>query len=161
MQIPFHCALCPTDLSETGNAAVDVAYRLVGQGGTVHLLHVGEPPYLGNPLYVQYVQGWMPDPEDVEAGEERVRAKLHRLPPEDALSRGIRTEYHVIHGVNVAGEIEHLAREIGVDAVVMGSHGRTGLGRLVMGSVASEVIRRDGLPVILVHADVGQPARVH
>ena len=49
MKVPFQRILCPTDLSDTGNLAIPVAYRLAGNGARVHLLHVCEPPYLGNP----------------------------------------------------------------------------------------------------------------
>ena len=150
MKVPFHCILCPTDLSAIGNLAVPVAYRLAGQHAVVHLAHVCEPPFLGNPLYTQFVQGYVPTPEDVEAGEERVRLALHRLPPDDAIERGIRTEYHLPHDVSAADAIEALAHEVGADVVILGTHGRTGLSRLMMGSVAADVVKKEGLPVILV-----------
>jgi len=154
MKVPFHCILCPTDLSEIGNLAVPVAYCLAGQNAVVHLVHVCEPPFLGNPLYNQFVQGYVPTPEEVESGEERVRSALHRLPPDDAIERGIRTEYHLPHDVRAADTIEALAHEVGAAVVVLGTHGRTGLSRLVMGSVAADVVKKEGLPVILVHQDL-------
>jgi nucleotide-binding universal stress UspA family protein len=154
MKLPFRTILCPTDLSETGNLAVPVAYQLAANGGTVHLLHVAEPPFLGNPMYSQYVQGYVPTPEEQRAGEDRVQKKLHRLPPAEALDRGVRTEYHTVHGLNVPTVIEETAKEIGADVIVMGTHGRTGLGRILMGSVATDVVKKDGLPVILVHKDI-------
>ena len=40
------------------------------------------------------------------------------------------------------------------EAVVLGTHGRTGLGRILMGSVATDVVKKKGLPVILVHQDL-------
>ncbi|MHC5010599.1 MAG: universal stress protein [Planctomycetota bacterium] len=131
MKLPFHTILCPTDLSETGNLAIDVAYRLAGEGSVVHLLHVAEPPYLGNPMYSQYVQGYVPTPEEQEAGEERVRNKLRHLTPENALTEGVRTEHHLEHSVNVSDTIEEKAEEIGADVIIMGTHGR---GRASAGS---------------------------
>jgi nucleotide-binding universal stress UspA family protein len=154
MKVPFRTILCPTDLSEVGNQALPVAYQLGGEGSTVHLLHVAEPPYLGNPMYSQYVQGYVPQPEEVAAGEERVRQRLHRLPPESAPGRGVRTVFHLLHGVNVATLIAEKAVEVGADVIVMGTHGRTGLGRILMGSVATEIVRKEGVPVVLVHQDV-------
>ncbi len=156
MKVPFHTVLCPTDLSKIGNLAVPVAYRLAGDRATVHLLHVAEPPFLGNPLYNQFVQGYVPTPEEREEGEARVKKALHGLPPEDSLSRGVRTTYHLVHGMSVPDIIEETAKEIGADVVVLGTHGRTGLSRLVMGSVATEVVRKEDLPVILVHEDLSE-----
>jgi len=50
--------------------------------------------------------------------------------------------------------IARRARELGADLIVMGTHGRTGLPRLLMGSVAEEVVRRASCPVLLVPASV-------
>ena len=151
--VPFASVLCPTDLSETGDAAIAVAYRLAGDGGRVHLVHICEPPFLGNPLYGPYVQGYVPTPEETKAGEDRAMQRMHRLVPDDAKARGVHTEFHLVHGVNVANVIEEETRRLGCDVVVMGTHGRTGLGRILMGSVATDVVKKHGLPVILVHGD--------
>jgi nucleotide-binding universal stress UspA family protein len=154
LRVPFGALLCPTDLSKTGNVAVAVAYQLVGPNGRVHLLHVCEPPYLGNPVYGPYVQGYAPTPEDTQSGEEKILRKLHRLVPEDALERGIRTEFHLVHGVDVAKVIAAEAKRFEAEVVVLGTHGRTGLGRILMGSVATDVVKKKGLPAILVHPDL-------
>jgi nucleotide-binding universal stress UspA family protein len=153
MRVPFKTILCPTDLSDTGNVALAVAYRLAGDGARVHLLHVCEPPFLGNPVYGPFVQGYVPTPEDTQSGEERVLKKLHRLVPEDALTNGVRTEFHLVHGVDVARVVEEEAHRFDAEVVVLGTHGRTGLGRILMGSVATDVVKKKGLPVILVHQD--------
>lgn len=151
MKVPFRTILCPTDLSETGNLGVPIALHLAADGATVHLLHVVESPFLGNPLYNQFVQGYIPTPEERLAGEERVRRELEALVPEGDVSKGMRIKTHLTDAVNVADAIEEEARRLGADVIVMGTHGRTGLGRLVMGSVATDVVNREGLPVVLVH----------
>lgn len=153
LRVPFKSMLCPTDLSSTGGLAIDVAYQLAGPGARIHLLHVCEPPHLGNPLYGPFVQGYVPSSEDTQHGEERVLAKLRRLVPDAAPDRSIRTEFHLVHGVDVAKVIEDEAARFDVDVVVMGTHGRTGLGRILMGSVATDVVKKRGLPVVLVHED--------
>ncbi len=150
MKVPFASILCPTDLSSTGNLAVGIAYRLAGPSGRVHLLHVCEPPYLGNPVYGPFVQGYVPSSDDTQSGEEKVLHKLHHLVPEHASAQGIRTEFHLVHGVDVAKIIEQEARRFDVGALVLGTHGRTGLGRILMGSVAIDVVKEMGRPVILV-----------
>lgn len=153
LRVPCRSVLCPTDLSETGDAALAVAYQLVAPGGRVHLLHVCEPPYLGNPLYGPFVQGYAPTPEETAQGRERVLRKLRQLQPPADPARAVQTELHLVQGVNVATAIEGEARRLGVDAVVLGTHGRTGLGRILMGSVATDVVKKKGLPVVLVHDD--------
>jgi nucleotide-binding universal stress UspA family protein len=151
---PFRTILFPTDLSRTGNLAIDIAYHLAEQGGCVHLMHVCEPPFMGNPVYGPFVQGYVPTPQDTERAEERALEGLHGLVPASAAAREVRTEYHIVHGLEVADVIEEEARRFGADVVVMGTHGRSGLGRLLMGSVATDVVKREGLAVILVRADV-------
>lgn len=153
MKIPYDSVLCPTDVSDVGNLAIPLAYHLVASGGTVHLLHVCEPPRFGNPLYEQYVHGYVPTDEEQRAGFERVKRDMHKLPPKSALAAGIHTEYHLVEGINVANVIESEAKRLGVDVVVLGTHGRTGLSRLLMGSVASDVVKKEDLPVILIHQD--------
>lgn len=153
LTVPCRSILCPTDLSETGNLAIPVAYQLAAPGGRVHLMHVCEPPFLGNPLYGPFVQGYAPTSEETAEGESRVLRKLHNLKPEETPAKEVHTEFHLVHGVNVAKTIETEAARLHADVVVLGTHGRTGFGRVLMGSVATDVVKKKGLAVILVHQD--------
>ena len=56
------------------------------------------------------------------------------------------------HRARDAGEVP-VGAVVVFEGVVVGTHGRTGLGLILMGSVATDVVRKQGLPVILVHAD--------
>lgn len=153
MKPPFASILCPVDLSGAGQAPLAVARSLCADDGVVHLVHICEPPYLGNPLYEQYVQGYAPTEAELAGGKELVRHKLEALvDAQPALGRGA-TEIHLVDGVNVANAIEATSRELGCEVVVMGTHGRTGLARILMGSVAASVVKKEGLPAILVHED--------
>ena len=156
MKLPFDTVLCPTDLSDTGNRAIPLAYRLAADGGTVHLLHVCEPPHLGNPLYEQYVHGYVPTPEETDAGRERVKRDLHALAPDSALEQGIRTEFHIVDAVNVSDAIHDHQKSLGAGVVVMGTHGRTGLGKLLMGSVATDVVKMHDVTVVLVSEELSE-----
>lgn len=71
---------------------------------------------------------------------------------------GLRTDARVLEG-DPREAIVTTAREIGADLVVVGSHGRTGLGRLVMGSVASHVVTHAPCSVLVVKLK-GAAARV-
>src|SRR5207247_9050465 len=55
---------------------------------------------------------------------------------------------------DAAKEIVELARDSQCDLIVMGTHGRTGLGRLLMGSVAEQVMRRAPCPVLTIKAPI-------
>ena len=61
------------------------------------------------------------------------------------------------HG-DAASEILRVAEEVGADLIVMGTHGRSGVGRLLMGSEAEAVLRRAGCPVLVIKGHV--PAAV-
>jgi nucleotide-binding universal stress UspA family protein len=66
-------------------------------------------------------------------------------------AKGVRVETRVRRG-EPAGEIVAGAREVRADLIAMSTHGRSGLGRLVFGSVAEAVLRRAGVPVFLLRA---------
>jgi nucleotide-binding universal stress UspA family protein len=141
--------LAATDFSELGNAAVPHAYALLrGSGGVVELCHVHrhEPPIPALPVY-DLRQEALPAAERRQL-EERLTALI---PPEaDAL--GIATHVTVIDGGSPAEAIVQAARRLGVDAIAIGSHGRTGISRAVLGSVSEAVVRSFERPVYVVRA---------
>ena len=85
--------------------------------------------------------------EDVTARTEEARAYLGRLADELG-SRGIRTSIDVRRGHPVR-EILAGAQDAGADLIAMTTHGRSGLGRLLFGSVAEAVLREAEIPVFL------------
>jgi nucleotide-binding universal stress UspA family protein len=124
--------LVATDFSDLSNQAIPYAYALLGhQGGHVHLLHVAVPT---------------PDHNDGPQLAERLR---HLVPP-DPPDSGIETVSEVARSEDPAEAIVSTARRIGADVICLSSHGRTGLSRLVVGSVAESVLRRSPCPVFVV-----------
>lgn len=148
---PFTSILCPTDLSATGDEAVAVAFALAATGGTVHLLHVWEPAYVLSPLDAAPVVLLPSTPASDEAHEKKVRAHLKRLVPEGTAARH---EVHVVKDGNPTGTIQAEATRRGAQVIVLGTHGRTGIGRVLMGSVATDVVKQAKVPVILVRNGV-------
>src|SRR5205814_7121380 len=73
--------------------------------------------------------------------------------PPDA---SLRVEHRVAVG-NPANEVLSLARALNCDVIVMGTHGRTGLDRLLTGSVAEEVLRKADCPVMVVRTPFTEP----
>ena len=137
-----------TDLSELGNAAVPQAYALVRHtGGVVELCHVHERS-LPNPPYAY------DDPKSklVDLDRARLLKELRALIPVEAKSLGIATHVSIVDGGHAGEAIVQTAERLAVDAICLASHGRSGLARTVLGSVAAEVVHRAHRPVYVVRS---------
>jgi nucleotide-binding universal stress UspA family protein len=142
---PLRTILVPTDFSEIANAAVPYGYSLLrGTGGTVELCHVHEG-HLLTPVHAYGKQERL-SPEQTRELQTRLRA----LVPPESESLGIATRLTVIDGGAAAETILQAAQRLGADAIALGSHGRSGLARTVMGSVAEAVLRGSDKPVFVV-----------
>ncbi|MBK6355620.1 MAG: universal stress protein [Betaproteobacteria bacterium] len=137
--------LLPVDGSECSLRAVDHLITHVGwfrDVPEVHLLHVHAPIPIGRvqahvgkeTLHAYYL----------EEGQEHLLAAQQKL---DAAGRFHTTHIHVGQPSEV---IAKLAGELACDLIIMGSHGRSGVAGLVMGSVASRVLHLAPCPVLLV-----------
>ena len=154
MKAPFRKILCPTDLSPIGNLAIPTAYLLAASGGTVILAHVEPPPNTGNPLYPEERPKDAPTPQQLEARKQDLRAKLTALVPADAKARNITTQVELLTGEDVPLSLETAAKASKAEVIVLGTHGRVGLARIVHGeALANRLVHRSDLDVILVHSD--------
>jgi nucleotide-binding universal stress UspA family protein len=134
--------LHPTDFSDRSTHAFHLACALARDyGARLVLLHVNQPP-----VAVYGEMGALPT-EPVE-NQEALRKKLYQLKPTDPK---IQVAYYFGDG-NPAAEIVRTAEEVSCELIVMGTHGRTGLGRILMGSVAEQVLRKASCPVLTVKA---------
>jgi nucleotide-binding universal stress UspA family protein len=138
--------LCPTDLSDLGNAAIPHAYALLrATGGTVELCHVHER----QPAPPVYLPEALTSP--LSALEKAaVVARLEALVPRDAERLGIATRVTVLEGGTAATAILQAAQHLGTDVTVLASHGRTGITRALLASVAEAVLRGSETPVLVV-----------
>jgi nucleotide-binding universal stress UspA family protein len=133
--------LFPTDFSTLGQAALETATALAKQrGAKLLIVHVEEPPlaYGGGELYYGIQE---PDRQEIER-------MLSAVVPADP---AVGYEHRLMLG-SPATAIVQLAEKEKVDMIVMPTHGRTGLTRLLMGSVAEEVVRKAMCPVLTVKA---------
>ena len=142
--------LAPTDFSELGNYALRYAYALLLAGGTVHLMHAVEEASLPNPLYAHYSPGTRPTPEQRAAQEKDLEVALRALVPQEAEQRGIESRVEIVHGGEPAEAIRVAAERLGVDAICMGTHGRSGLSSVMAGSVARKLASASPRPLFLV-----------
>jgi nucleotide-binding universal stress UspA family protein len=146
---PVRSVLVASDLSDASRAAILPAYGLLrAAGGHVELLAV----------HVAGSEGLLDDARapPLDAGARKVlESKLGALIPSEVASYGIKTSVSVVEGRSAAEAILAAAERLGVDIVAIGSHGRSGFGRLALGSVAEEVARRSRRPVLVVRARPG------
>jgi len=129
--------LFATDFSHTGDAALALATSLARDtGATLHIVHVEEPPvaYGGGEMYYG-----LPDPD-----VDNLKEMLSKVVPTDD---NVPYVHHMMTGTP-ASAICRLAKDEDVDMIVMGTHGRTGVMRVLMGSVTEVVVRRAPCPVL-------------
>ena len=138
--LPPRTILHPTDLSEHSRYAFEVARSLAGgSAARLVLLHV-------SPNVAVPAREALREPEPGKEYYDRLRGELRRL---QEAAAAVPSECRVAEG-HPATEILRTAREVGADLIVMGTHGRTGLRRLLMGSVAEQVVRQAPCPVLTV-----------
>ena len=130
--------LFPTDFSTASDAALVHAEALARQSDAkLLILHIEEPPlaYGGGELYYG-----LPEPSS-----ERILQMLEDVRPSDPT---LPFEHRLVMG-DPAAEIVAVAQAEQAELVVMGTHGRTGFSRLLMGSVAESVVRHAPCPVLI------------
>jgi nucleotide-binding universal stress UspA family protein len=141
----FKRILVPTDFTETSDKAIDMAITLAERlGSSVTLMHAYEIPILGFP------DGALVATADIAA---RIADASHAaLDSAVAKRQGAKVKVDGIVRDGVAWEeINRVADEIDADLVVIGTHGRRGLARALLGSVAENVVRTSRRPVLTIH----------
>jgi nucleotide-binding universal stress UspA family protein len=139
--LAIRTVLHPTDFSERSELAFRLACSLARDyGARLLVLHVAEPPFAvaGEGVVM------LPFEEDLEP----LRRQLQQLRPPDPK---VQVEHRLVQG-DAATEILRVAEETKCDVIVLGTHGRTGVARLLMGSVAEQVVRKARCPVVTVKA---------
>lgn len=150
--------LVPTDFSPTSDLALDYAHEIAHRcGASLHLLHVLEDPFVHGPFASEMLADETADVRRVilEDARQRLARRARRREGEiEAAGAELMT------GRSAETIVTH-AREIGADLIVMGTHGRTGLAHLLIGSVAERVFRTAPCPVMTVRMPVAaEPVRL-
>jgi nucleotide-binding universal stress UspA family protein len=136
--LPIHTILYPTDFSENALEALPLACSLARDcGARVVVLYVMPPPTIHEEIAERHRPGEYEQPawqalHQVRAPDNNVRVE-HRLEEGDAPT-----------------VIDDVAKEIQAGLIIMGTHGRTGAKRLLLGSVAEQVLRKAPCPVLTV-----------
>jgi nucleotide-binding universal stress UspA family protein len=144
----IHRILCPVDFSEPSERALEYALGLAERhGAQVDVVHVFQFPTFA------VEDGTLDLPPFLQENlSKRLRERLEQFVLEKA-SEGSKTTVQVLEGVPYV-EIMEAAK--GRDLIVMATHGRTGLSRLLLGSVAERVVRGSEIPVLTIRS-AGSP----
>jgi len=142
--------LVATDFSALADRAVPHAYSLAPEGGAVWLIHVMRPMRWPS-VFGSNVAAKVRAAQRAHAAAVAVAtARLRALIPNEAQSRGIATEVHVVESRNPARAIYQTAERFGAEVICLGSHGRAGLSGALVGSVTRAVMQQTRRPVFVV-----------
>ncbi len=143
----FKNILLATDGSAASEHAAALAVNLArSHGARITALYAVDPyPYVGlgevNPMGFQAYMS--------AAQEHAAQAHARVLELCEQGAEKVPLEVRLIEDVSAASGIVQSAREIGADLIVVGSHGRTGIARLMLGSVAAKVVAESPVPVLV------------
>jgi len=144
----FHHILVPVDMSEHARAALGAAADLArATGARLHLLHahgLSEAEF----RYLRYMSEGI-EREVAQTSRRELEQWAERFAPD-----GVETELHT-SALEPREAILAAADEVGADLIAMGTHGRSGLKRMLMGSVTEFVVRSAPCPVLTVRASGG------
>ncbi len=124
---PMQSALVATDLSPFANRAVAYAFAALPENGEIHVAHVVD--------------------HDAEVDEADTIRSLLALAPING--RALKITAYVVRGDDAAAAIAQTGARLGVDFIVLASHGRSGITRALMGSVADRLLRATRKPVLV------------
>lgn len=142
----FDRILIPTDGSDATRPAVDMALNLADiHDATLHVLVIVDQPATASGVG----EGFPGLDNLLNKLEERGHQATDKI-MEQAESRGIETTTAIQRG-NPHDDILKYANKNTIDLIVMGTHGRTGVKRALLGSVAEDVVRHSEIPVLTVH----------
>jgi nucleotide-binding universal stress UspA family protein len=146
----FKHILVPTDFGEPAQAGLDMALSLASSADARLTLFHAYTMFV--PIYSD--AAWVPTAEierDARRALDEALSKARKVYP--------RTEGELGRG-DPALEILRAATKLGVDLVVIGTHGRRGLSRVLLGSVAEKVVRLSSVPVLTVPGAEDRSAKI-
>jgi len=144
--IAFKLILCPVDFSDTSTHALETAIELAPQlNAKIHLVHVYQYPAFSMP------EADLATPIDLSLQDdyvERLKQQLEDLCNKHS-NKDLDIDSTLAEGVPYV-EIVETAKKINADLIIIGTHGRTGLSHMLLGSVAERVVRSSIVPVLSV-----------
>jgi nucleotide-binding universal stress UspA family protein len=140
--MPIRTILHPTDFSEHAERAFNVACALArDHGASLAVLHVYPLPIAHGEIVARRQE---------DGYHEELWQKLRGY-QDSSLTTPV---VHLLEEGDPVGEILCVANELKCDLIVVGTHGRTGVSRLLMGSVAEQLMRKADCPVLVVKGNL-------
>ena len=144
--LDYKLILCPVDFSETSVHSLETGIELAKQlNARIHLVHVYQYPTFGIP------EADLATPIDLSFQDDYLQRLQHQL--DNLVEKYSGTEFLIdsslIEGVPYV-EIIHTAEAKNADLIVIGTHGKTRLSHMLLGSVAERVVRSSPVPVLSV-----------
>ena len=159
MALEFRKILCPVDMSEFSLQALRLAVEVArASNATLDILHVIHNPF--DELYMTAIAEADPALLDAYALEPQKRANIVRATEEhaevllkqfchDIVKNHPKVRYHIKKGDPFEAILDG-AEDFASDLIVLATHGRTGIKRLVIGNVAEKIVRHAPCPVLTV-----------
>jgi nucleotide-binding universal stress UspA family protein len=153
----FHKVLVPIDFSKCSQPALDTACFIARRfQATLQLLYIWEPRRYVVPEAMVNMPG-QPSRPLVDLARQRAGEQMSQV------IAALRAQGCTVEGRSEVGfpteRIVEIAAEEGFDLIVIGTHGRTGLSHLLMGSVTEKVVRHAHCPVLTVRPAYEDPER--
>lgn len=136
--------IVPFDFSDQAKAAIEQTIKWVDQQSVIHVVHVVESSLL--------VSLDMAAPLPPIFDHEQQKSLLEKMQQTFGGDRYQQVKLHCIIG-DPGYEITELAKEENAKLIIMPSHGRTGISRLLLGSVAERVLRLSSCPVLVLRGE--------
>lgn len=134
-----------TDFSEPSEVAIPFAIAIAREyDAKVHALHVMTPAPLAYAIAESTAAV-------IDGLEEGAQAEMQRV---DSQFVGVAHETMIVRGESVWSSVEKILSDRGIDLLIVGTHGRTGAMKLLLGSVAEEIFRRASVPVLTIGPSV-------
>jgi nucleotide-binding universal stress UspA family protein len=142
--------LVPIDGSQTSERALQEVIRVANRAAQLRLVYVLEENYLLDAEGYAYI-----DLADLQKAMRHTGERTLALAAEKVRQSGMTAETVLLEasGERIANVIENEAKHWQADLIVIGTHGRSGLNRLLLGSVAEGLVRVATVPVLLVRAE--------
>jgi nucleotide-binding universal stress UspA family protein len=147
--LPYDRILVPIDFSEHSKKTVSYATRTATRhNSTIYLLHVFQIPDYVVTTYARRRQNSAEVQSHLVAAEQEARETLEAF-AQELLNGGIKVQPYLRVGYPF-DEIVLMANHFKVDLIIIGSHGRSGISRLLVGSTAARVVEHALCPVLVV-----------
>ncbi len=143
--IKFNKILCPYDFSEFADASLNLALKLAEDGTKITLMNIIQLPSIIDPYGVTYYD--MKADELVASSKKALEDKCMEVGQGNPK---VQLDCRLDKSLDPAEEILQVQKEEKYDLIIMGSHGRKGLSRLLMGSVTESVMREADCPVLII-----------